>query len=46
MRGTGDNERERIVDQDGERWSLRKLLQRSILHVRTHTDDLRHALGE
>ncbi|HEV2460250.1 MAG TPA: type II toxin-antitoxin system HicB family antitoxin [Ktedonobacterales bacterium] len=46
MRGTGDDERERIVDQDGERWSLRKLLQRSILHVRTHTDDLRQAPGE
>ena len=46
MRDTSDDERERIVDQDGERWSLRKLLQRSILHVRMHTDDVRHALGE
>jgi predicted RNase H-like HicB family nuclease len=46
LRGTSDDERERIVDQDGERWSLRKLLQSSILHVRMHMDDVRQALGE
>ena len=46
MRGTSDDERERRVDLEGERWSLRKLLQRSILHVRMHTDELRQALAE
>ena len=46
LRDTSDEERERIVDHEGERWSLRKVLQRSILHVRIHLDDERRELGE
>jgi hypothetical protein len=34
LRNTSDEERERIADHDGERWSLRKALRRSALHLR------------
>lgn len=36
LRGASDDERQHIVEHDGERWSLRKVLRRSILHVRMH----------
>lgn len=39
LRHTSDDERERILDADGERWSLRKVLRRSVLSVR-----MRHAM--
>ncbi|HLZ22304.1 MAG TPA: hypothetical protein VKQ30_09295 [Ktedonobacterales bacterium] len=35
LRGTSDEERERILEHDGERWSVRKVLRRSVLHART-----------
>ncbi len=31
LRKTSDNERERVVERDGVRWSLRKVLRRSVL---------------
>jgi predicted RNase H-like HicB family nuclease len=34
LRNTSDEERQRILEQDGERWSLRKVLRRSVLHAR------------
>lgn len=34
LRGSTDEERERILEHDGERWSLRKVLRRSVLHAR------------
>lgn len=34
LRQTSDEERQRILDHDGERWSLRKVLRRSVLHAR------------
>lgn len=40
LRASSDDERQRLLDHDGERWSLRKLLRRSILHLREHTTDL------
>ncbi len=40
LRAASDDERQRHLDHDGERWSLRKLLRRSILHLREHTTDL------
>lgn len=44
LRSTTDDERERILEHDGERWSLRKVLHASILLVRMQTDALTHAL--
>lgn len=40
LRATSDDERERILEQSGERWSLRKVLHCSILLVRIQTDTL------
>lgn len=40
LRTTTDDERERILTHDGERWSLRKVLYHSILFVRMRTDAL------
>ena len=34
LRGASDEDRERILEHDGERWSLRKVLRRSVLHAR------------
>ena len=34
LRHTSDEERECLLTHDGEQWSLRKVLRRSILHVR------------
>jgi predicted RNase H-like HicB family nuclease len=34
LRQTSDEERQRILERDGERWSLRKVLRRSVLHAR------------
>jgi predicted RNase H-like HicB family nuclease len=34
LRQTSDEERQRILEHDGERWSLRKVLRRSVLHAR------------
>lgn len=44
LRNTTDDERERILEQNGERWSLRMVLQGSILLVRMYTDTLADAL--
>lgn len=44
LRATSDDERQRLIEHDGERWSLRKLLRRSILHLREHTTDLERML--
>ncbi|WIG59598.1 MAG: hypothetical protein OJF49_002345 [Ktedonobacterales bacterium] len=46
FRATTPEERERIVEHDGERWTLRKALRRSILHVREHTPVLADMLKE
>lgn len=42
LRTTSDDERERILTHDGERWSLRKVLHCDILLVRMQTDALIH----
>lgn len=44
LRTATDDERERILDHDGERWSLRKVLLCSILLARTGTDKLTYTL--
>lgn len=40
LRNTQDDERERILEHDGERWSLRAVLRCSVLLVRMRTDTL------
>lgn len=37
LRATTDLQRTRVLEERGERWSLRKVLRRSIWHVRDHT---------
>jgi len=40
LRNASDEERVRLLDHDGERWSLRKVLWRSVLLAREATDAL------
>lgn len=40
LRNTSDDERERILEHEGERWSLRQVLHCSIVLVRMRTDAL------
>jgi hypothetical protein len=40
LRAASDDERQHLREHDGERWSLRKVLRRGILHLREHTTDL------
>lgn len=44
LRNATDDERERILEHDGERWSLRKVLHCSILLVRRQTNALMSTL--
>lgn len=44
LRGAGDDERGRILEHEGERWSLAKVLCRSIVLVRMQCDALARTL--
>lgn len=44
LRNTSDDERARILEHDGERWSLRQVLHCSIVLVRMRTDALTRVL--
>lgn len=45
LRSTSDEERERILEHDGERWPLRKVLRRSVLHTRMQLARAAHLSG-
>lgn len=45
LRTTSDEERQRILEHDGERWSLRKVLRRSVLHARIQLASAGHFAG-
>ena len=44
LRAASDDERQRLIEHDGERWTLHKLLRRGILHLRDHTADVERLL--
>lgn len=46
LRNTSDQDRQRIIEVQGERWSLRKILRCGILSARMYAESLAAAAGE
>ena len=44
LRAATDEQRTRVIERHGERWSMRKVLRRSVWHVRDHTAQIQQAL--
>lgn len=44
LRGASDAQRVAVTELQGERWSLRKIIRRSVWHVRDHTAQIRQLL--
>jgi predicted RNase H-like HicB family nuclease len=45
LRAATDEQRTRVIEHHGERWSMRKVLRRSVWHVRDQTAQIRQALA-
>ena len=45
LRGASDEQRARVLDHAGERWSMRKVLRRSVQHAREHTAEIQRLTG-
>jgi predicted RNase H-like HicB family nuclease len=45
LRATTDQQRVQVLQHQGERWSLRKVLRRGVWHVRDHTAEITCLLG-
>lgn len=45
LRGANEEQRARVLDHEGERWSMRKVLRRSVQHTREHTAEVQRLMG-